>query len=156
MGLVVPSTGIHGAMPANKGKKVASGAKRPAAGISPAKSSPEIDRLLRKTCIDLIQHRSQGSTICPSVCHAIACWQLTLSKEIPRYLAAHPAAGHGTDFRDWRRWMDAAREQVWKLVEDNVVEVTQRGVVRTVAERENLKGPLRVRRGKKWLHAPVQ
>ena len=46
--------------------------------------------------------------------------------------------------------MDEVREEVWRAVERGEVEVTQRGSVRTLEEREGIKGPIRVRRGPKW------
>lgn len=46
--------------------------------------------------------------------------------------------------------MDPVREIVWKEVGRERVEVTQGGVVRSLEEREGLKGPIRVRRGEKW------
>lgn len=71
-------------------------------------------------------------------------------------MAKHPPASEpdGT-FSDWRSLMDGAREEVWKLAEEEIVEVTQGGQVRTVHEREKIKGPIRVRRGKKWVQSQV-
>lgn len=75
---------------------------------------------------------SSSSTICPS--------------QIARGLNKdHPAR-----YPDWRAMMDPVRDIVWEEVRKGTVEVTQGGEVRTLDEREGLKGPIRVRRGDKW------
>jgi hypothetical protein len=75
---------------------------------------------------------SSSSTICPS--------------QIARGLNKdHPAR-----FPDWRAMMDPVRDIVWEEVSKGRVEVTQGGEARSLEEREGLKGPIRVRRGKKW------
>lgn len=43
--------------------------------------------------------------------------------------------------------MDPVREVVWEQVSLGRVEVTQRGEVRDLEEREGIRGPIRVRRG---------
>jgi hypothetical protein len=75
---------------------------------------------------------SSSSTICPS--------QIArgLNKDYP------------ARFPDWRAMMDPVRNIVWEEVMKGTVEVTQGGEVRTLEEREGLKGPIRVRRGEKW------
>jgi len=75
---------------------------------------------------------SSSSTICPS--------QIArgLNKDYP---AKYP---------DWRAMMDPVRDIVWEEVRKGTVEVTQGGEVRSLEEREGLKGPIRVRRGEKW------
>jgi hypothetical protein len=117
-----------------------------------------MDEILRKTCLDLLSKRAETSTICPSVSRErLLCALAHFRKEIPRFLAKHPPASQpkGT-FSDWRSHMDAARDEVWKLAEEEIVEVTQGGEVRSVDERESLKGPIRVKRGKKWSHKVQQ
>jgi hypothetical protein len=75
---------------------------------------------------------SSSSTICPS--------------QIARGLNKdHPAR-----YPDWRAMMDPVRDIVWEEVSKGRVEVTQGGEARSLEEREGLKGPIRVRRGKKW------
>jgi len=75
---------------------------------------------------------SSSSTICPS--------------QIARGLNQdHPAR-----YPDWRAMMDPVRNIVWEEVRKGTVEVTQGGEVRTLEERDGLKGPIRVRRGEKW------
>jgi hypothetical protein len=75
---------------------------------------------------------SSSSTICPS--------QIArgLNKDCP------------SRYPDWRAMMDPVRDIVWEEVMKGRVEVTQGGEVRTLQEREGLKGPIRVRRGEKW------
>jgi hypothetical protein len=51
--------------------------------------------------------------------------------------------------------MDEVREVVWDEVREGRVEVTQGGDKRDWEMREELKGPIRVRRGEKWV-APSQ
>lgn len=46
--------------------------------------------------------------------------------------------------------MDPVREIVWEEVEKEYVEITQKGEVRSHAERKEIRGPIRVRRGLKW------
>ncbi len=46
--------------------------------------------------------------------------------------------------------MDEVRDIVWKEVQEGRVEVTQGGEVRKYEEREEIKGPIRVRREPKW------
>jgi hypothetical protein len=75
---------------------------------------------------------TSSSTICPS--------------QIARGLnKAYPAR-----YPDWRAMMEPVRDIVWEEVRKGRVEVTQSGEVRSLEEREGLKGPIRVRRGEKW------
>lgn len=46
--------------------------------------------------------------------------------------------------------MDPVRAVVWDDVECGYVQVTQKGEVRAWEMRNDLKGPIRVRRGPKW------
>ena len=46
--------------------------------------------------------------------------------------------------------MDPVRAVVWDDVKRGVVEVTQKGEVRPWEMRNDLKGPIRVKRGLKW------
>lgn len=47
------------------------------------------------------------------------------------------------------------RDMVWAEAETGRVEITQGGVVRSVEERDRLKGPIRVRRGPDY-HTTLQ
>ena len=46
--------------------------------------------------------------------------------------------------------MDEVRRVVWDQVRSSKVQVTQKGQVREWDDRENVKGPIRVRRGEQW------
>ncbi|WVR05646.1 hypothetical protein IAU60_002668 [Kwoniella sp. DSM 27419] len=94
-------------------------------------SAAEQDQVL-STMYHLLSRTSEGSTICPS--------------QIPRALhAADPSA-----WPDWRGLMDPVREVVWDQVRLGRVEVTQKGERRDWADRGEIKGPIRVKRGEKW------
>ena len=80
----------------------------------------------------LLASRSASSTICQS--------------EIPRRLHAE----HPSRYPDWRGMMDPVRDIVWDAVERGEVEVTQGGGVRTLEQRNEIKGPIRIRRGPEW------
>ncbi|ORX35426.1 hypothetical protein BD324DRAFT_652555 [Kockovaella imperatae] len=80
----------------------------------------------------LLSPRAKDSTVCPS--------------EIARKL-------HNDDvsrYPDWRVLMDSVRDEVWKAVEIDQVQVTQGGKVRDLEDKDNLKGPIRVRKGPEW------
>jgi len=78
----------------------------------------------------LLSRTKENSTICPS--------------QIPRQLAKEGRVG------EWRSLMPSVREAVWAEAKKGIVEVTQGGEVRKWEEREELVGPIRVRRGPKW------
>ncbi|ORY24664.1 hypothetical protein BCR39DRAFT_507370 [Naematelia encephala] len=90
-------------------------------------------KAIKKTMNDLLCRLTKAeSTICPS--------------QIPRSL-------HDSDrvtYPDWRGMMDQVRDVVWDQVREGRVQVTQGGVVRSLEEREGLKGPIRVRKGPEW------
>jgi hypothetical protein len=104
------------------------------------KKSTSVNKLNHQVTVDaktkmnqlLSKLTSSSSTICPS--------QIArgLNKDSP---AQYP---------DWRAMMDPVRDIVWREVEKGRVEVTQGGEVRTLEERDGLRGPIRVRRGGMW------
>jgi hypothetical protein len=53
-------------------------------------------------------------------------------------------------YSEWRPLMDPVRAVVWDEVKRGTVEVTQKGEVRPWEMRNDLKGPIRVKRGSKW------
>lgn len=97
------------------------------------KAAPGSDEEIRSTILELIGHLKAESTICPS--------------QVPRKL--HDMSPK--KYPDWRQMMPHVRQVVWDLVKDGQAEVTQRGEVRSWDMRNNLKGPLRVRRGPKYM-----
>jgi len=121
--------------------KNASKSKSSTTKITNAKDSNSIVKLDNHKVITEVKQKmnellsrltSSSSTICPS--------------QIARGLNKdHPAR-----YPDWRAMMDPVRDIVWGEVRKGTVEVTQGGEVRTLEEREGLKGPIRVRRGEKW------
>ena len=99
----------------------------------PYRAAQGSDEDIRSTILELIGHLKAGSTICPS--------------QVPRKL-------HDTSpskYPDWREMMPHVRQVVWDLVKDGQAEVTQRGDVRSWDMRNDLKGPLRVRRGPQYI-----
>lgn len=76
---------------------------------------------LARTILDLLDQRRPGATICPSD-------------------AARAAAG---DDGDWRALMDPVRAAARLLVQEGLVEVTQRG---EVVDLGTARGPVRIRR----------
>ncbi|MBT0565577.1 DUF3253 domain-containing protein [Williamsia sp. CHRR-6] len=82
-------------------------------------STPEDPQRLREQILALLDARRDGATICPS--------------EVARAIA--PA--------QWRRLMDAVRAVARELVEEGVVEITQRG---HVVDPASARGPIRIRR----------
>lgn len=83
-------------------------------------STPDPDDLERAV-LDLLDRRAEGATICPS--------------EVARAVAA--------EGQEWRDLMDPVRAAVGRLVEQDAVDVTQRGEVVDLA---SARGPIRVRR----------
>ena len=86
-----------------------------------------MDRLLSRLSSDT-------ATICPS--------------QIPRLLNKESPSL----YRDWRAMMGPTREVVWEQVKSGRVQVTQTGEVRDYEDRDQIKGPIRVRRGPEWEH----
>lgn len=101
---------------------------------SPRETStdPQKQRIIRDKLYHLISRTKDTSTICPS--------------QVAR--AIHE--DHRVTFPDWRGEMDPVRAVVWEEVKKGHVQVTQGGQVRTYNERNDLKGPIRVRRGPNW------
>ena len=104
---------------------------------TPDPTSKSVDQntttAVKKKMNDLLAKlTSASSTICPS--------------QIARGLNKDQPA----TYTDWRGMMDPVRDIVWEEVRTERVEVTQGGVVRSLEERQGLKGPIRVRRGPKW------
>lgn len=74
---------------------------------------------LERVILDLLDQRAEGATICPS------------------------DAARAADPDDWRPLMDPVRAAASRLVEEGVVEITQRGQVVDLA---SVRGPIRIRR----------
>jgi len=78
-----------------------------------------IDQSLERAILDLLDHRKQGSSICPS-----------------------EAARH-VDPDHWRDLMEDTRNAARRLVERGVCKITQHG---KVVDPSGFKGPIRIRR----------
>ena len=79
----------------------------------------EMDRLLESVILDLLAHRAEAATICPSE-------------------AARAVGGE-----QWRDQMDAARRAARRLVAAGSVDITQGG---EVVDPSTVRGPIRIRR----------
>lgn len=103
-------------------------------GVAPlGDKSVAYDSVIRETLCDLLSALADPtSTICPS--------------EIPRRLHQRDPKA----YPDWRSMMIDVRNVIWDEVHGGRMEVTQKGIVRTLKDREGLRGPIRVRRGSKW------
>lgn len=108
-------------------------AKTPKSAITNDKSHKQAIIDIKNKMNDLLSKlTSSSSTICPS--------------QIARGLNKD----HTAKYPDWRAMMDPVRDVVWEEVRKGKVEVTQGGVSRSLEDREGLKGPIRVRRGREW------
>lgn len=77
------------------------------------------DRRLEELILALLDHRAEGATICPS------------------------EAARAADAERWRDLMEPARRAARRLVEAQLVEITQGG---RVVDPATAKGPIRIRR----------
>jgi len=123
----------------NPRKKASTGTKRPTPSketkrksLKPSTNEFDRESQIRAALHILLNRTKPSSTICPS--------------QIPRQLHKEDSAR----YPDWRGMMDEVRDIVWKEVQEGRVEVTQGGEVRKYEEREEIKGPIRVRREPKW------
>lgn len=82
----------------------------------------DVDQRLEAAILDLLSHRSEGATICPSE-------------------AARQVGGDDDDA--WRPLMDPARDAARRLVARGEVDITQGG---EVVDLDTAKGPIRIRR----------
>lgn len=82
----------------------------------------ETDRELEQAILQLLDHRRDGATICPSE-------------------AARAVAEPGSD--GWRALMEPSRQAARRLVAQGAIEITQRG---RVVDPSTAKGPIRLRR----------
>ncbi|WWC68426.1 uncharacterized protein I206_102353 [Kwoniella pini CBS 10737] len=80
----------------------------------------------------LLSRTSEGSTICPS--------------QIPRLLNKEDSI----NYPNWRELMDSVRSLIWEQVKIGNVQVTQKGEIRKYEERNEIKGPIRVKKGINW------
>lgn len=115
-----------------KAKTKSSAAKASPDNSRTTTSNHNKDRIVRTKLYYLISRTKETSTICPS--------------QVARMI--HQDDRHA--FPDWREQMDPVRSIVWDEVKKGHVQVTQGGEVRPYEERNDLKGPIRVRRGPKW------
>ena len=77
------------------------------------------DAQIERTILDLLQHRDEGKTICPSE-------------------AARVVGGDG-----WRDLVEPARRAARRLVDADAVEITQGG---RLVDPSTARGPIRIRR----------
>jgi hypothetical protein len=87
-----------------------------------AENQRQVDRLVERAILDLLEHRGPTSSICPS--------------DAAR--AAYTGEGDG-----WRALMGPTRRAAWRLVAAGEVQVTQAGRPVTSAD---VHGPIRIRR----------
>ncbi|KAH7136115.1 hypothetical protein B0J11DRAFT_178706 [Dendryphion nanum] len=86
--------------------------------------------MVRTRIKELADKRDYPKTICPS--------------EVARGLSKQELGQ--LDVSEWRESMDAVRQTVWKMRNEGVVEVLQKGEVLDAGMRlEDVRGPIRVR-----------
>jgi hypothetical protein len=95
-------------------------------------SSKTLDEDIRDTMYGLISRTKETSTICPS--------------QVARRMHEEKRRL----YPEWRNLMEPVRAVVWEDVNAGKVEVTQGGTVRMYDQRDEIKGPIRVRRGRGW------
>ena len=82
----------------------------------------DVEKRIELAITSLAKLRGTQKTFCPS--------------EIPRLVLKFP---------NWRDYMDLTRSIVFKMATSGIVEVMQKGIVRTTSEFEILRGPMRIR-----------
>ena len=92
----------------------------PAAASLSVPSSVLPSSTIRETILQILGNRKTGATCCPS--------------EVPRRL--FPSA--------WRNWMEATRQEAFKLADEGLIEITQKG--NAIDHRLPIQGPIRLRR----------
>lgn len=82
----------------------------------------EVEKRIESAIMALATQRGSQKTFCPS--------------EIPRLVLKFP---------NWRDYMDLTRSVAFRMANSGVVDVMQKGIVRTASEYETLRGPMRIR-----------
>jgi Protein of unknown function (DUF3253) len=82
----------------------------------------DVESRIESAIMDLATQRGSQKTFCPS--------------EIPRLILKFP---------NWRDYMDLTRSVAFRMANSGIVDVMQKGVVRTASEYETLRGPMRIR-----------
>ena len=90
--------------------------------VAEVAGADDVEKRIELAIISLANVRGTQKTFCPS--------------EIPRLVLKFP---------NWRDYMDLTRSIVFKMATSGIVEVMQKGIVRTTSEFEILRGPMRVR-----------
>jgi Protein of unknown function (DUF3253) len=82
----------------------------------------DVESRIESAIMALATQRGSQKTFCPS--------------EIPRLILKFP---------NWRDYMDLTRSVAFRMATSGIVDVMQKGVVRTASEYETLRGPMRIR-----------
>lgn len=82
----------------------------------------DVESRIESAIMALATQRGSQKTFCPS--------------EIPRLILKFP---------NWRDYMDLTRSVAFRMANSGIVDVMQKGVVRTASECETLRGPMRIR-----------
>lgn len=85
--------------------------------------------MLRERISDMVNKREYPKTCCPS--------------EVARALSQADLEELGCT--DWRAAMDPVREEAWRMREEGLLEVTQKGEPVQAAGLLDIKGPIRLR-----------
>ena len=88
----------------------------------------DVEKKIEAAILSLATQRGTQKTFCPS--------------EIPRLILKLP---------NWRDYMDLTRKIAFRMAASGIVDITQKGVVRTASEYESLTGPMRIRLSSSWL-----
>ena len=82
----------------------------------------DVENRIESAIMALATQRGSQKTFCPS--------------EIPRLVLKFP---------NWRDYMDLTRSVAFRMANLGIVDVMQKGIVRTASEYETLRGPMRIR-----------
>lgn len=82
----------------------------------------DVGNRIESALMALATQRGSQKTFCPS--------------EIPRLVLKFP---------NWRDYMDLTRSIAFRMANSGIVDVMQKGIVRTASEYETLRGPMRIR-----------
>ena len=87
-----------------------------------SRDTNDVENCIESAIMALATQRGSQKTFCPS--------------EIPRLILKFP---------NWRDYMDLTRSVAFRMANSGIVDVMQRGIVRTASEYETLRGPMRIR-----------